>query len=139
MSPVRIVEMSPDWLRIGRGTVDGDLIEMRGKERDRLAVLRQVAVRTPRQRRLAERLGLTVRRVKPSNNRLAADKMTRIETAPRERYTGIALRGAKVTVRRSLDGRMDAVFKDCVLPTTTPLSQGCETVQIKRTIDGPGP
>jgi hypothetical protein len=32
---------------------------------------------------------------------------------------GIALRGAKVTVRRYLDGRMDVVFKDRVLPFTT--------------------
>jgi hypothetical protein len=96
------------------GRVDGDLIEMRGKERDRLALIGQVAERTPRQRRVAERLGLTGRRGKPSNNRLAADKMARIETVPRERYAGIARRGAKVIVRRSLDGRMDVVFKDRV-------------------------
>ena len=32
---------------------------------------------------------------------------------------GIALRGAKVTVRRYLDGRMDVVFKERVLPFTT--------------------
>ncbi len=32
---------------------------------------------------------------------------------------GIALRGARVVVRRYLDGRMDVVFKDRVLPYTT--------------------
>jgi hypothetical protein len=32
---------------------------------------------------------------------------------------GIALRGAKVVVRRYLDGRMDVVFKDRALPYTT--------------------
>jgi hypothetical protein len=32
---------------------------------------------------------------------------------------GIALRGARVTVRHYLDGRMDVVFKDRVLPYTT--------------------
>jgi hypothetical protein len=32
---------------------------------------------------------------------------------------GIALRGAQVTVRHYLDGRMDVVFKDRVLPYTT--------------------
>lgn len=35
------------------------------------------------------------------------------------RDAGIAFRGAKVTVRHYLDGRMDVLFKDRVLPTTT--------------------
>jgi hypothetical protein len=35
------------------------------------------------------------------------------------RGAGMALRGAKVTVRLYLDGRMDVVFKDSVLPYTT--------------------
>jgi transposase len=35
------------------------------------------------------------------------------------REAGIALRGARVTVRHYLDGRMDVVFKDRVLPYTT--------------------
>ncbi len=35
------------------------------------------------------------------------------------RDAGIALRGARVTVRHYLDGRMDVVFKDRVLPYTT--------------------
>lgn len=37
----------------------------------------------------------------------------------RTRDAGIALRGAQVTVRHYLDGRMDVVFKDRVLPCTT--------------------
>ncbi len=35
------------------------------------------------------------------------------------RDAGIALRGAQVTVRHYLDGRMDVVFKERVLPCTT--------------------
>ena len=35
------------------------------------------------------------------------------------RDAGIALRGARVTVRHYLDGRMDVVFKDRLLPYTT--------------------
>lgn len=35
------------------------------------------------------------------------------------RDAGVALRGARVTVRHYLDGRMDVVFKDRVLPYTT--------------------
>ena len=38
---------------------------------------------------------------------------------------GIALRGAKVTVRRYLDGRMDVLFKDRILSYTTPAA-ACE-------------
>jgi len=37
----------------------------------------------------------------------------------RTRDAGMALRGAKVTVRRYLDGRMDVLFKDRVLAYTT--------------------
>jgi hypothetical protein len=37
----------------------------------------------------------------------------------RTREAGVALRGARVTVRHYLDGRMDVVFKDRVLPYTT--------------------
>ena len=37
----------------------------------------------------------------------------------RTRDAGIAFRGAKVTVRHYLDGRMDVVFKDRVLPYAT--------------------
>jgi transposase len=37
----------------------------------------------------------------------------------RTRDAGIALRGARVTVRHYLDGRMDVVFKDRLLPYTT--------------------
>ncbi len=37
----------------------------------------------------------------------------------RTREAGIALRGAQVTVRHYLDGRMDVVFKDRILPYTT--------------------
>jgi transposase len=37
----------------------------------------------------------------------------------RTREAGIALRGARVTVRHYLDGRMDVLFKDRVLPYTT--------------------
>ena len=35
------------------------------------------------------------------------------------RDAGIAFRGAKVTVRHYLDGQMDVLFKDRVLPYTT--------------------
>jgi hypothetical protein len=35
------------------------------------------------------------------------------------RDAGIAFRGAKITIRHYLDGRMDVLFKDRVLPYTT--------------------
>ena len=81
---------------------------MSAKERDRLAVIRRVAGRELRQERAAELLAVGVRQVKrlvlayrrrgdrglvsgrrgkPSNNRLAAVVMSRIEVALRERYS----------------------------------------------------
>ncbi len=80
---------------------------MSAKERDRLAVIRQVSERKMRQRRAGELLGVTVRQVKrlvsayrrsgdrglvscrrgkPSNNGLAAGMVPRIEVALRDRY-----------------------------------------------------
>jgi transposase len=87
--------------------VNGDVLEMSAKERERAHVVRQVADRKLRQGRAAELLGLGVRQVKrlvasyrrrgdrglvsgrrgkPSNNRLAAGVVARIEAALRERY-----------------------------------------------------
>jgi hypothetical protein len=87
--------------------VDGDILAMSAKERDRLAVIRQVSERKMRQGRAGELLGVTVRQVKrlvsayrrsgdrglvscrrgkPSNNVLAAGMVPRIEVALRDRY-----------------------------------------------------
>lgn len=80
---------------------------MSARERDRLVVIRQVVDREVRQARAAELLDLEVRQVKrlvaayrrlgdrglvsgrrgkPSNNRMQADVMVRVERALRERY-----------------------------------------------------
>ena len=87
--------------------MDGDLIEMSGQERDRLATVRQVVDRRMTQQRAAEVLKVGVRQVKrlvaayrrrgdrglvsgrrgkPSNNRFAAERTARIEVALRDRY-----------------------------------------------------
>jgi transposase len=87
--------------------VDGDVLEMSAKERERAHVIRQVSERKLRQQRAAELLGIGVRQVKrlvasyrrrgdrglvsgrrgkPSNNRLAVGMASRIEAALRERY-----------------------------------------------------
>jgi transposase len=87
--------------------VDGDILAMSAKERDRLAVIRQVADRKMKQTRAAELLDLEVRQVKrlvrayrqrgdrglvsgrrgkPSNNRLAAATVAVIEQTLKERY-----------------------------------------------------
>jgi transposase len=87
--------------------VDGDIVAMSAKERDRLAVIRQVGDGKLKQARAAELLGLKVRQVKrlvrawrqrgdrglvsrrrgkPSNNRLAAATVARIGQALKERY-----------------------------------------------------
>lgn len=88
--------------------MNGDILEMSARERDRSHVIRQVAERLMKQARAAELLGLEVRQVgrlvaayrqwgdrglvsgrrgKPSNNRLPAETIGRIEVALRERYT----------------------------------------------------
>lgn len=52
------------------------------------------------------------------------------------RDAGIALRGAKVTVRLYLDGRMDVLFKDRVLPYTTVRQlPRASTIEDDKTID----
>lgn len=87
--------------------MDGDIIAMSAKERDRAVVMRRLAAGEIGQRRAGELLGLKVRQVKnlvkawrargdrglvsgrrgkPSNNRLATATMSRIEQALRERY-----------------------------------------------------
>jgi transposase len=87
--------------------VDGDILAMSAKERDRLAVIRQVADRKMKQGRAGELLDLEVRQVKrlvrayrqrgdrglvsgrrgkPSNNRLAAATVAVIERTLKERY-----------------------------------------------------
>jgi transposase len=87
--------------------VDGDVVAMSAKERERTHVIRQVAEGKLRQQRAAELLGVGVRQVKrlvamyrsrgdrglvsgrrgkPSNNRLAAGVVARIEAALRDRY-----------------------------------------------------
>ncbi len=87
--------------------MDGDLLEMSAKERERAHVIRQASERRMRQVRAAELLGIGVRQVKrlvlayrrfgdrglvsgrrgkPSNNRLAADTVAHVERALRERY-----------------------------------------------------
>jgi transposase len=87
--------------------VDGDVVAMSAKERDRAHVIRQVADRRMRQGRAAELLGVGLRQIKrlvasyrrrgdrglvsgrrgkPSNNRLAVAVVARMEAALRERY-----------------------------------------------------
>ena len=87
--------------------MDGDIVAMSAKERDRLGVIRQVSDRQLRQGRAAELLGLEVRQVKRlvaayrcrgdrglvsgrrgrrSNNRLDPATVARIVAALRERY-----------------------------------------------------
>lgn len=99
--------MSSFWLWPNGGHVDGDILGMSSKERDRLHVVRRVAERQLKQGRAAELLDLTVRQVgrlvalyrargdrglvsrqrgRPSNNRLCAEVVARVETALRERY-----------------------------------------------------
>ena len=54
----------------------------------------------------------------------------------RTRAAGIAFRGAKVTVRHYLDGRMDVVFKDRVLAYTTVRRLPCASaIEDDKTID----
>jgi transposase len=87
--------------------VDGDIIAMSAKERDRLAVIRRVVAGELTQVRAGELLKLGVRQVKrlvaafrrrgdrglvsgkrgkPSNNRVGQPTVARIEAALRERY-----------------------------------------------------
>jgi transposase len=87
--------------------VDGDILVVSAKERQRLAVIRQVADRKMKQARACELLDLEVRQVKrlvrayrqrgdrglvsgrrgkPSNNRLAAARVALIERTLKERY-----------------------------------------------------
>ena len=52
------------------------------------------------------------------------------------RDAGIAFRGAKVTVRHYLDGQMDVLFKDRVLPYTTVRNlPRAATIEDDKTID----
>ncbi len=52
------------------------------------------------------------------------------------RHAGIAFRGAKVTVRRYLDGRMDVVFKGRVLQyTTVRRLPGAAAIEDEKTLD----
>lgn len=52
------------------------------------------------------------------------------------RQAGIAFRGAKVTVRRYLDGRMDVVFKDRLLQfTTVRRLPGAAPIEDEKTLD----
>lgn len=88
--------------------MDGDIIAMSATERERAVVMRRLAAGEIGQRRAGELLGLKVRQVKnlvktwrmrgdrglvsgrrgkPSNNRLAATTLARVEQALRERYT----------------------------------------------------
>lgn len=93
--------------------MDGDIVAMSAKERERAHVIRQVADRRLRQARAAEQLGIGVRQVKrlvsayrrggdrglvsgrrgkPSNNRLSVETMARVEQALRDRYAGFGPR-----------------------------------------------
>jgi transposase len=112
--------------------VDGDLLTMSGKERERARVIRQVSARELRQARAAELLGITVRQVKrlaaawrlsgdaglvsrqrgqPSNNRLEAGQVERIEAALRERYTdfGATLACEKLRQIEDIDVSVETV------------------------------
>jgi transposase len=87
--------------------VDGDILAMSAKERERLSVIRQVADRKMKQARACELLDLEVRQIKrlvrayrqrgdrglvsgrrgkPSNNRLATARVAVIERTLKERY-----------------------------------------------------
>lgn len=105
--------------------MDGDVVAMSAKERERAHVIRQVADRRMRQGRAAELLGVGVRQIKrlvalyrsrgdrglvsgrrgkPSNNRLAADVVGRIEAALRDRYAdfGATLAAEKLAEHEGL-------------------------------------
>lgn len=101
--------------------MDGDIVEMSAKERERAHVIRQVADRRLRQARACELLGIGVRQVKrlvsayrrrgdrglvsgrrgkPSNNRLAAETALAMERALGERYAGF---GATLAAEKLLE------------------------------------
>lgn len=105
---------------------------MSAKERDRAHVIRQVADRRMRQGRAAELLGVGVRQIKrlvalyrnrgdrglvsgrrgkPSNNRLAADVVGRIEAALRDRYAdfGATLAAEKLSEHEGLSVSAETV------------------------------
>lgn len=88
--------------------MDGDIVAMSAEERERAVVMRRLAAGEIKQKRAAELVGIKVRQVKnllrafrargdrglvsgrrgkPSNNRLAAATVSRIERALRERYS----------------------------------------------------
>ena len=112
--------------------MDGDLIEMSAKERDRLAVVRRVVACELTQVRAGELLGLSVRQVKrlvsafrrrgdrglvsgrrgkPSNNRLELSKLARIEAALRDRYAdfGATFAAEKLSQHEGLSVSKEAV------------------------------
>lgn len=112
--------------------MDGDVVAMSAKERDRAHVIRQVADRRMRQGRAAELLGVGVRQIKrlvalyrnrgdrglvsgrrgkPSNNRLAADVVGRIEAALRDRYAdfGATLAAEKLSEHEGLSVSAETV------------------------------
>jgi Homeodomain-like domain-containing protein len=112
--------------------VDGDLLEMSAKERERAHVIRRVSERQMRQARGAELLGICVRQVKrlvlayrrfgdrglvcgrrgkPSNNRLAAETVARMERALRERYAdfGATLAAEKLCEHEGLAVSIETV------------------------------
>lgn len=112
--------------------MDGDLLEMSAKERERAHVIRQVSERGMRQRRAAELLGIGVRQVKrlisayrrfgdhgvvsgrrgkPSNNRLAVATVASMERALRERYAdfGPTLAAEKLCEHEGLEVSVETV------------------------------
>lgn len=101
--------------------MDGDILAMSAKERERTHVIRQVADKRMRQARAAEVLGIGIRQVKrlvsayrrrgdrglvsgrrgkPSNNRLSAATVAAMETALRDRYQGF---GATLAAEKLLE------------------------------------
>lgn len=112
--------------------MDGDIIAMSAKERERAAVMRRLAAREIGQRRAGELLGLKVRQIKnlvkawrargdrglvsgrrgkPSNNRLPAATVALIETALRERYTdfGATFAAEKLAEHEGIDVSAETV------------------------------
>jgi transposase len=112
--------------------VDGDIVAMSAKERERAHVIRQVADRRLRQALAAEQLGIGIRQVKrlvsayrrrgdqglvsgrrgkPSNNRLPPETVARMEHALRERYAGFGptLASEKLLEHEGLDVSAETV------------------------------
>ena len=115
--------------------MDGDLIEMSGKERDRLAVIRQVAERRLRQGQAAEQLDLTVRQVKRlvdyPTPPCAGCRAWRLSRTTRPSMPA-SMPSSRETARP--DGTMDGPGREVPSPPTAPAA-ACGTAKNRRHLD----